>query len=84
MTTEFEIGHEKCCSLVCAVCYKKASRSLSTSEIESIQEFLSNGYSSSDPFPNGVCTGCSIALSKKHKVPTSALPVAESCDPERI
>ena len=76
MTTEFGVEHEKC-SLVCVVCYKKASRPLSASEIQSIQEFLIDGYSSSDPdFPNGVCTGCSIVLSKKCKDPTTALPVA--------
>ena len=68
----------------CVVCNKKASRSLSASEIQSIREFLIDCYGSSDPdFPSGVCTGCSIALSKKPKDPTTALPVAESYDPER-
>ena len=83
MTTEFEIGHKKCCSLVCLVCYKKASRSLSASEIQSIQEIVIDGYSSSDPdFPNGVCMSCSIVSSKKGNDPTTALAVAESYDPE--
>ena len=78
MTAEFEIGHEKCCSLVCAVCYKKASYLLSAWEIKGIQDFLIDGYSSSDSdFPNGVWTGYSIVLSQKRKDPSTALSVLE-------
>ena len=84
MTTEFEIGHEKCRSGVCVVCYQKASRSLSAKEIQLIQEFLIAGYRSSHPdFPNGVCTGCSIMLSKKRKDPNLVIPIVEDYDPDR-
>ena len=34
-------------------------------------------------FHNGVCTGCSIVLSKKRKDPTTTSTVVESYDPER-
>ena len=78
MSTAFEIGHEKCRCLVCVVCYQKASRSLSELEIKNAQDYLIDGYSSSHPnFPNGICTGCSIALSKKRKDPTIASPIVE-------
>ena len=84
MATAFEIGHEKCRSLVCVVCYQKASRSLFEAEILLVQEFLIDGYRSSHPdFPNGVCTGCSIALSRKRSDPTVALPVVENYDSDR-
>ena len=84
MATAFEIGHEKCRSLVCVVCYQKASSSLSEAEILLVQEFLIDGYRSSHPdFPNGVCTGCSITLSRKRSDPTVALPVVENYDPDR-
>ena len=84
MATAFEIGQEKCRSKVCVVCYQKASRSLSEAEIQLVQEFLIDGYSSSHPdFPNGVCTGCSINLSKKRNDPTAALSIVENYDPDR-
>ena len=83
-STAFEIENEKCRSLVCVVCYQKASRSLSQLEIKNVQDYLIDGYSSSNPdFLNGICTGCSIALSKKRKDPTIALPIVENYDPER-
>ena len=83
-STAFEIGHEKCRSLVCVVCYQKTSRSLSELEIKNVQDYLIDGYSSSHPdFPNGICMGCSIALSKKRKDPTIAFPIVENYNPER-
>ena len=83
-STPFWENYKKCCSLVCVVYYKKAARSLSASDIQSSQAFLIDGYSSLDPnFPNGVCTGCNIVLSKKRKDSTTALPVAESYHVER-
>ena len=83
-STAFEIENEKCRSLVCVVCYRKASRSFSELKIKNVQDYLIDGYSSSHPdFPNGICTGCSIALSKKRKDPTIALPIVENYDPER-
>ena len=83
-STALEIGHGKCRSLVCVVCYQKASRSLSELEIKNIQDYLIDGYSSShSEFPNGICTGSSIALSKKRKDSTISLPIVENYDPER-
>ena len=62
MSTVFEIGHDRCRSKVCVVCYGKASCLLSELEIETVEKILIDGYSSSHPdFPCGVCTGCSIA-----------------------
>ena len=84
MSTAFEIGHEKCRSLVCVVCYQKASHSLLELEIKNVQDYLIDGCSFSHPdFLNGICTSCSIALSKKRKDPIIALPIVENFDPER-
>ena len=83
-STAFEIEHEKCRSLVCVACYQKASRSLWELEIKIVQYYLIDGYSSSHPdFLNGICTSCSISLSKKRKDPTISLPIVENYDPER-
>ena len=84
MLTAFEIGHEKCRSLVCVVYYQKASRSLSELQIKNVQDYLIDGYSSSHPdFPNEICKGCSTALSKKRKDPTIVLPIVEHYNPGR-
>ena len=83
-STAFETEHEKCRSLVCVAYYQKASRSLWEFEIKIVQYYLIDGYSSSHPdFLNGICTSCSISLSKKRKDPTIALPIVENYDPER-
>ena len=67
MSIRFDLEHERCRSKVCVVCYRKVNRTLS--EIQTVQEFLIDGYNISHPdFPNGICTGCSIILSKKRKV----------------
>lgn len=85
MSTTFESEHERCRIKVCVVCYEKASRVLSESQIETIQHYVIDGYSSTDPdFPCGVCTGCSIALFKKRKDPEFLLPIINvSYDPGR-
>ena len=68
MVTEFDLGHDRCRSKVCVVCYEKASRMLSNFEIEAVDTFFIDGYKLTHPdFPCGICTGCSIALSKKRK-----------------
>ena len=63
---------------------RKASRLLSELEIETVENILIDGYSSSHPdFPCGVCTGCSIAPSKKRTDPDFTIPVLETYDPGR-
>ena len=53
-------------SKVCVVCHEKASSILSGLEIETVDKFLIDCYKSTHPdFPCGICTGWSIALSKK-------------------
>ena len=53
-------------------------------EIEKIDKFLIDGDISTHPnFPCAICTGCSIALSKKRKDVDFEIPVSESYDPER-
>ena len=84
MATEFDLGHGGCRSKVCVVCYEKASHMLSDLEIATVDKFLIDGYISSHPdFPCAICTGCSIALSKKRKDVDFEIPVRESYDPER-
>ena len=80
--TEFDSGHDTCRSKVCAVCYEKASHILSDLEIKTVNKSLIDGYKSTHPdFPCGICTGCSIALSRKRK--DFEIPVLESYFPER-
>ena len=84
MSTSFDLEHERCRSKVCVVCYRKANRTLSELEIQTVQEFLIDGYNISHPdFPNGICTGCSIILSKKRKDVDLQIKVLENYDPER-
>ena len=85
MATSLEIGHEKCRGMVCVVCYEKASRALSASDIEGIKKYVIEGYDVGNPdFPCGICTGCNIALSKKRNDPDSPLPNQVSdYNPER-
>ena len=68
MVTDFDLGHDRCRSKVCVVYYEKASLILLGLEIETVDTFLIDGYKSTHPdFPCKICTGCSIALSKKGK-----------------
>lgn len=84
MATNFDLEHDRCRSEVCVVCYEKASRTLSDLEINTVQTFLIDGYSVYDPdFPNGVCTGCSINLSKKRKDVEFKIKVVENYNPDR-
>ena len=90
IATEFDLGHDRYRSKVCVVCYEKASRMLSDLEIETVDKFLIDGYKSMHPdFPCGICTCCSIALSKKckdvdfKKKKNFEIPVLDSYDPER-
>ena len=85
MATSFELGHEECRTRVCIVCNRKASRSLTSCEINVIRQYIIEGYSTKDPdFPNGICTGCSIALSKKRNSEDYTLPIQiEDYDPKR-
>ena len=85
MATNFEIGHNDCRRRVCICCYRKAERSLSQTEVECIRTNLINGYSLEDPdFPNGICTGCHIELSKKENDQSyNLLPHVDDYDPKR-
>ena len=84
MATEFDLGHDRCRSKVCVVCYEKASCMLSDLEIETEVKFLIAAYKSMHPdIPCRSCTGCSIALSKKRKDVDFEIPVLESHDLER-
>ena len=68
MSTKFDLGHDRCRSKVCVVCYEKPSRMLSDLETETVDKFLIDGCKSTHPdFPCGICTGSSIALPKKRK-----------------
>ena len=55
MATDFGLGHDRCHSKVCVVCYEKTSRILSGLEIETVDKKLTY-----PDFPCGTCTSCSI------------------------
>ena len=84
MATEFDLGNDRCRSKVCAVCYEKVPCMSLDLEIKIVDKFLIDRYKSTHPdFPCAICTGCSIALSKKYKDKDFEIPVLESYDPER-
>ena len=85
MATAFENSHEWRREKVCVVCYKKSSRSVSTGDVEIIHQYIIDGYSTTNcNFPNRICTGCSISLSKKRKDPNYIIPMQiENYDPGR-
>ena len=84
MATEFDLGHDTCRSKVCALCYEKASRILQDLEIKTGNKILVDVYKSTHPdFPCGICTSCSIALSRKRKDVDFDIPVLESYFAER-
>ena len=60
-------------------------RSVSAGDIEVIREHIIDGYSSTnEDFPNGICTGCSLSLSKKRKDSSFVIPnQVENYDPGR-
>ena len=86
MATSFNLGHEEYRGRVCVVCYRKASRSLSQAEVGDIQKYLTEGYNVNEPdFPNGICTGCSLSLSKKRNDEDYILVInVDDYDPKRL
>ena len=85
MATDLETSHNRCREKVCVVCYTKTTRSVSAGDIEVIRQYIIDGYTSSNAdFPAGICTGCSISLSKKRKDPSFVIPnQVENYDPGR-
>ena len=85
MATELETSHEHCSGKVCVVCYGKSYRSVSSGDAEIIKQHIIDGYSTTNAdFPNGICTGCSVSLSKKWKDPSFIIPnQIENYDPGR-
>ena len=80
----FDLEHERCRSKICVVCYQKANCTLPDLEIQTVHEFLIDSYNVTDPdFPSGICTGCSIILSKKQKNVDFKIKVLENYDQER-
>ena len=85
MAAETDVGDDRCRSKVWVVCYEKPSHMLLDLETETADKFLIDGYKSIHPdFSCGICTGCSITLSKKHKDADFEIPVSESYDPKRM
>ena len=68
MAANFELGHNEWRSRICVCCYQKTDRPLSEKDIACIQLNLVEGYNVDNPdFPNGICSGCHLELSKKSK-----------------
>ncbi len=56
-------SHNDNCKLVCAVCWRKCSRTARPGEVLLIQEYvISNNTTASDHFPSGLCQTCSQTL----------------------
>ena len=83
-STEFDEIHEKCRKKVCAVCYRKSSRNLSSREASIIKDNVISNFDLLNPdFPSGVCNGCHLLLSKKAKGDDVIFPLPEDYDPHR-
>ena len=78
-----KLDHNECREKVCVICIRKASRILSETEAEFIQNHLRENYKLNDPdFPCGLCAGCRIKLYAKMKDTSLTIPV-ESFIPDR-
>ena len=74
----FDASHEECRHRVCIVCYGKGSRTLSETEIQTIQDFLIDGFDiENSNFPCAACVKCHIMLLKKHKDPDFLMPIRD-------
>ena len=70
--------------IVCIVCYKKGTRSLSKSEIEVVKQHILEGFKpENSDSPIGICTNCSVLLSKRELNHEMALPLPNNYDPNR-
>ena len=77
-------NHEKCHGAVYIICYKKEKRALTTTQIELIQEHLTDGFDiENQDFPSAICVNCNILLNGKISKRYVVLPTVESYDPER-
>ena len=74
----FDASHEECRHRVCIVCYGKGSRTFSETEIETIQDFLIDGFDTENSnSPCAACVKCHIMLLKKHKDPDLLMPIRD-------
>ena len=74
----FDASHEECRHRICIVCYGKGSRTFSETEIETIQDFLIDGFDTENSnFPCAACVKCNIMLLKKHKDPDFLMPIRD-------
>ena len=72
----FDASHEECRQRVCIVCYGKGSRTLSETEIQTIQYFLIDGSDiENSNFPCAAYVKCHIMLLKKYKDPDFLMPI---------
>ena len=84
MATAVDDKHELCRKKVCVVCYRKADRGLSVTDISLVREFIIEDYETSNPdFPCGVCNGCHLLLSKKSRNADVVLPTIDDYNPQR-
>ena len=86
MAANFELGHNECRSWVCVYCSRKADRPFSEKDIACIQLHLTEGYNVDNPdFPNGICFGCHLELSRKDKSDEYSLKIlVNGYDPKRV
>ena len=73
------MDHDACRNKVCIVCAKKATRTVSGSEIKAIKNFIDADFNVDSPdYPRGVCTSCSIALNKKNNGKETTLSINQT------
>ena len=65
-SSNFDAAHEQCRLKVCVVCYGKAARKLSPTEVTNVKDFIIDGFKiSNSNYPSGVCVSSHILLSKR-------------------
>jgi len=77
------MDHSEARQKVCIICYHKASRPLSSLDIEGIQNFVIENYNPENPdLPCAICTPCQGALTKyRNGNMQTHLPIASDYDP---
>ena len=77
------MDHSEARKKVCCICYFKAKRKLTESDVQAIKDVAIENYNPDNPdFPCGICTHCHVVLCEYRKGnTTNKLPLANDYNP---
>lgn len=82
--TDNDLYHNESRKRVCVICYRKGNRHLSSNDVKSIQDFVIKDYDTeNEDFPEAICNGCVLLLSKLRNGQRVNLPQPTDYDPQR-